>query len=174
MKVLKILGGLLLFLLLAYLVLCFVSKSQLKLEESKVIKCDASEIFSQINDFEQWKKWSPWHLMDTSMKVTFSSSNTAGLGAKYSWDSENMGTGNQEITESIENKSLITTMQFGKDPSYNKGIFTLEPADNGTKVTWAFEGSEVGFFAKPMNMMMKGYLQDSYKQGLENLAKKCE
>ncbi len=175
MKIIKIILGIVIFLVLGWVVLCLSSPSKLIVEKTRFINCSPDKIFEQVNDFDNWNEWSPWHMIDPNMKIEFQSENTAGLGAKYSWSSENskVGTGTSEIVESISNKKVKTALFFGFG-GMNYASFTLEPEGSGTKVTWDMDGAESSFMTRAMNMIMKGSVEDSYEKGLANLASNCE
>lgn len=173
MKILKILVGILLFVFLGWIVLCLVSPSKLIVEREQVIDCPVSDLFEQVNNYENWKTWSPWHLQDPDMKITYSNDKTVGLGAKYNWDSEVLGQGYSEIVESIPNKKIKTALFFGFG-DINHASFEFSPDGNKTIIKWSMDGAQSPFFMKGMNTIMQPQVEKDYEVGLNNLAGVCK
>ncbi|MEM7163070.1 MAG: SRPBCC family protein [Bacteroidota bacterium] len=174
MKILKIILSIILFLFLGWIAICIFSKDQLIVEESMQMNCSSETVFEQINDFENWVNWSPWHALDPNMKMDYVSNNTAGLGAKYKWVSEHdrVGVGSSEIVESVPNKRVKIDLDFGQGPG-NYATFLLEDNNEGCMVTWKMEGAKLSFWFKAFNTLMQSSVEDSYKTGLTNLSTLC-
>ncbi len=174
MKFLKVLLGIIVFIVLAFLILAAFAPSKMVLSESKVINASPDIIYNVVNDLSARGQWDPWSNMDPSMTTTFESDNTSGVGAKYSWSGEQVGTGSQEILEVKENEYIKSKLLFEGFDGENFAEWNFESAEGGTKTTWSFDGAESGYPMKIFNMLMKGQLSESYKTGLDNLAKVCE
>ena len=57
-----------------------------------LIQKSSEEIFSLINDFKQWSKWSPWLISDPKTELSFENNKKY-----YTWKSEIIGSGNMQI-----------------------------------------------------------------------------
>ncbi|MBK9142631.1 MAG: SRPBCC family protein [Candidatus Melainabacteria bacterium] len=126
----------------------------LKVERSETISASAEEIFPKINNLRNWSSWSPYEELDPKMKRTFGGPE-AGPGAAYSWDgNDDVGQGSMEITKIEEPNKVYIDLHFVRPfKGDNKVVFSLEPEEDATKVTWAMEG-ESPFICKVMQVFM--------------------
>ncbi|MCB0642653.1 MAG: SRPBCC family protein [Phaeodactylibacter sp.] len=142
------------------------------METSTTIEAPASVVYSNISDFETWKNWSTWHMMDPDMKITYEGPQS-GLGAKYSWVSDVVGSGTQEIVEATPNEGMKTKLQFAGYDGFNYGKWKLEDAGEGkTTVRWGMEsGQPFPFLLRGMMlfMNMEKSILDDFNKGLTNL-----
>ena len=93
-------------------------------------------VFPYVNSLREFTRWSPWTAMDPDMKVTHEGA-PEGVGARMTWASANgqVGTGTEEITESVLDERVAARIEFGgMGPS--AAYFDLEPEGDGTLVTW--------------------------------------
>ncbi len=166
MKFLKwVLGILLLLVVLYLLVAAFVAPKNLKIEQSATMKAPANMVYNMVNDLKAWDEWSPWNKMDTAMVNTYSDMHV-GKGAKVSWDGPKAGKGTQEIVETVKGESVRTEMFFDGFDEASYSNWKFEEGEDGTKVSWDFDGGKTPFIMRPMNLMMKGAIKQSYTDGL--------
>ncbi|WP_170335670.1 SRPBCC family protein [Ruegeria arenilitoris] len=160
---------------LLVLILILVGVSYLlpdKAEVSRSITIDApaSKIFPYVNSMQETEKWSPWLSRDPETKLAYTGPD-AGVGNTLTWSSEHpqVGSGMQEIVESVENQTVKTALDFG-DMGTAAASFTLQPEGDQTKVTWGFE-SDLGMnpMMRWMGMMMDEWVGSDYERGLSNL-----
>jgi len=80
-----------------------------------------------------------------------------GVGAISTWEGAgSAGKGRMAITESLASSNISVAVDFVKPfKAHNLNRFTLEPAGNSPKVTWAMEGTNV-FTAKVMSVFVNG------------------
>ena len=99
-------------------------------------------VFSFVNDFHQWAKWSPWEKRDPNMKKTFEGA-PAGVGAVYSWSgNDKVGEGRMTITGSQPPSRLAIKLEFFKPwQATSEAIFTVGPDAGATKLTWEMNGN---------------------------------
>jgi len=73
------------------------------------IEAAPEEIFPHLNSLQKFAEWSPWTKIDPEMKVNYSGPET-GVGNKMAWVSEmrEVGTGSQEIVDSVVNERVST------------------------------------------------------------------
>lgn len=108
---------------------------------SLVIDATPSTLFALIQDFREWAKWSPWDKLDPTMKRTFEGSER-GVGARYTWEGNSkVGGGAMTIREVTEDARVALDLHFIKPiAANNTTVFTLDPTEGGTRVTWTMEG----------------------------------
>ncbi len=145
----KILLGVL-ALVVVFLIIVALQPAEFSVARSATMSAPAAEVFSQVNDFHHWEKWSPWVKLDPAMKVTFEGP-PAGVGTKYAWSgNDEVGEGRMEITESQPNDLILIKLDFLKPfAATNMTEFTFKPEGDQTKVTWTMSGKK--------NFMMKAF-----------------
>lgn len=166
---LRILLGLFILAVIVVLIGLFLP-SKIHVERSLTIKAPQKLLFEQVNNLHNWENWSPWHRIDTSMKLEYSGPLT-GTGAVYSWSSENKNAGNGKLTILFSKPydSISTKMDF-MEQGTAKGYYLFQNTDGGTKVIWGFS-SNMGKnpFYKYIGLFMKKYIRDDFEKGLKNL-----
>ena len=168
-KFLKILIAILVLLLILVIALMFLSPKKMTLEESIIIDAPANMIYNQVNDFKQWPQWSPWNKLDPNAINSYSK-NSSGVGAQWSWKgNDKIGEGTQKIIAVDPGKSVKTSLEFNGFDGTSLSNWTFEPDGEKTKVTWDFDGAETSLIFRPFNLIMKGGLEDTYKEGLSNI-----
>lgn len=169
MKFLKYLIYFLVAILVIYLILCAVAPKQLDVEATESIEAPANMVYNQAANLKNWANWSAWNKMDTSMVTTYGDK-TEGVGASYSWTSEMMGAGGLKIVEAVIGESMKAELTFiGSDDVSNSSWKFNKSEEGKTDVTWDFVGSETPFLQRPMNLIMKGGLLKSLKDGLAGI-----
>ena len=77
----------------AVLILAATKPNTLRVQRATSIKAPADRIFPMINDFRQWRTWSPYENKDPAMNRTYEGTEN-GKGAVYAWDgNNNVGSG---------------------------------------------------------------------------------
>jgi hypothetical protein len=75
------------------LILAATKPDTFSVQRATSIKAPPEKIFPWINDFHQWKSWSPYENKDPAMKRSYSGA-AAGKGAVYGWEgNKNVGSG---------------------------------------------------------------------------------
>jgi uncharacterized protein YndB with AHSA1/START domain len=142
-----------------------------RIERTTVINAPPEKIFPLINDMRSWSAWSPYEKKDPDMKRTFSGA-AMGKGSVYEYEGDkNIGKGRLEITESTPPSKVVIDLKFLEPFKANHTAeLTLEPQDDGTKVTWAMYGP-APLMAKVMHMFfnMEKMVGDDFAAGLANL-----
>jgi len=166
MKFLRVLIGLAIILA----ALSFLLPRHAHVERSVVIAAPAPTVFAYVNDLHQFNKWSPWAQIDPATQYTFTGPES-GVGATMTWQSEHphVGSGSQEIIESVPNEHVTTLLQFG-DEGDARSRMELEPEANGTRVTWNFD-TDLGFnpLSRYFGLMLDSMVGSNYEQGLAML-----
>jgi uncharacterized protein YndB with AHSA1/START domain len=140
--------------LLVLVVVIATRPSTFRIERSTKIAASPDAIFALINDFRAWQGWSPWEKLDPAMKKTHSGA-PSGTGAVYSWaGNDEVGEGRMTITNSSPPKRVEIKLEFLKPwEATNTTLFTVEPGEGGSNVTWAMEGKN-NFASKAFGLFM--------------------
>lgn len=144
-------------------------------ERSAMLQADAGKIFPYVNNLRRFHEWSPWAERDPNMTLDFTGPEE-GVGAKMSWSSQkrDVGSGTQEIVESVANERVATALEFG-DMGKSKASFQLLPEETGTKVTWALDVDlPANPFARWFGLFLDGMVGADYERGLKRLRAKVE
>ncbi|SFW74316.1 SRPBCC family protein [Chitinophaga sancti] len=153
---------------------CFIVSlflpATVKVVRVRVIPATPAAVFQQLNIVHNWENWSPWHQIDSHMKLLYTDTES-GVGAAYSWESENrqIGKGAMMITNSRQDEFIATDMHF-MEQRLAKATFKLEPVAGGTTVTWTMT-AELGHnpFKKFMGLLMDKWVGKDFEKGLANL-----
>jgi len=147
-----------------------------EVRRSVSVAAPPDKIFPLIADFKNWGAWSPYEKKDPAMKRTFGAT-TAGKGATYAWEGDkNVGSGSMEITDAPAPQRVTLKLDFTRPfEAHNIVDFTLQPAGDGTQVTWAMQGP-APFMAKIVHVFvdMDKMVGRDFETGLANLKAAAE
>jgi uncharacterized protein YndB with AHSA1/START domain len=94
------------------LILAATKPDTLRVQRAITVSAPAEKIFPLINDFHQWRTWSPYEHKDPAMKRTYSGAES-GKGAVYAWDgNNNVGSGRMEILETSAPSKIRIKLDF--------------------------------------------------------------
>lgn len=176
-KILKIIGAIVLIVAVAVVLGGLLGPKSFKTERSVVIQAPRHLIFTQIADYRNWPKWSPWYDLDTNCRYDyFGTQGQADAG--YRWQgNDKAGQGEMLTIEIAEDMRLVSRIHFVKPfESVAHATFSLDSAaDGATKVTWGF-ANDIPFLMRPMMlfMNMEKMIGADYEKGLARLKKVCE
>jgi hypothetical protein len=160
----------------AVLITVATKPGTLRVQRAIRIKAPADRIFPLINDFRQWRSWSPYEDRDPALKRTYDGADS-GKGAVYAWDgNRNVGSGRMEILEtSAPSRILIKLDFFTPFEGHNTAEFTMLPQGDATDLTWTMTGPAV-FLSKVMQVFMDldRMIGRDFETGLANLKKLTE
>jgi len=132
-----ILGGLVVA-LIALIGAAYLFPRIVHVERTIVIDRPAASVYPYINSLRRASEWSPWVEYDPNVKMSYSGYEQ-GVGAKMSWaGNKKVGTGSQQITQSILNRKVASELQFGEQGPA-KSALTLTTTEHGTKVVWSLD-----------------------------------
>lgn len=135
-------------------------------------------VFEYVKSLKNQDNFSTWMTMDPDMKKTYTGQDgTVGFTSRWESANEDVGVGEQEITNIIEGERIDFELRF-EEPweSTSPAWMSTESLDStNTKVVWAFEGH----MPFPMNMMLLFYNMDEMlgkdlQEGLNNLKETLE
>lgn len=170
MKTLKRVVLIITAILLLLIIIAYLLPRHTHVERSLLINTPANQLFEQVNTLKNWPNWSPWHKIDPKMRIEYFGYQQ-GVGAKYTWESENQQVGNGSLTiiKSIPFDTIVTEMDFMKNGKANSNfIFIKKPS--GTLVTWIME-SDLGWnpISRYFGLMMDRMVGPDFEKGLANL-----
>jgi len=158
------------------LILAATKPNTLRVQRAISVKAPADRIFPLINDFHQWRIWSPYENKDTAMKRSYDGAES-GKGAVYAWEgNNNVGSGRMEILEaSVPSKIRIKLDFFKPFEGHNTAEFTMLPQGDVTNLTWTMVGPAV-FMSKLMRVFINldRMIGRDFEVGLANLRKLAE
>ncbi len=122
---------------------------------STTVNAPPATLHALINDFHEWRAWSPWEDLDPNL-TRIHSGPASGIGAHYAWEgNRKAGKGSMEITSSTPESIGFALMFIKPFKANNRFSFTLKPSGTGTHVTWRMTGEQKGLmwlFGKVMSM----------------------
>lgn len=139
-------------------------------ERAVVVQAAPATVFTVLNGFRQFDKWSPWAGLDPNATTTFEGP-AFGVGAKMSWaGNDAVGTGSQEIVESTPYSLIRLRLGFGDFAGAFAATYALQPADGGTQVTWAFDADYGGsIMGRWFGLLSERMIGPDYDKGLQRL-----
>lgn len=173
MKILKYILIAVLIIGALFLIASAFMPAKMTTKRTIVINAPASSVFEEVNEYKNWDKWSPWYALEPTMEQSYSEP-SAGAGAWTSWKGKEMGEGKQTTLESRPNEYIKTLLEFNGMDGKNYSDFTFRDSAGATIVEWGFDGAEMPFYMRSMNVMMKGMLDKEFDNGLANLKKLSE
>jgi len=168
MRALKFIGFVVLFFLAVALLLPLIMRKEASTSKSVVIEASPVIVFRQVNDLNNWKKWSPFNLDDSRMSLNFSESQL-GEGASLDWISDDGGSGGLKIIKSEPYKLIKSELDFGNHGNAtDEWIF--EATDSGVKVSWSLKLTDLSYpFGRYFGFFLDGLVNPLQEKGLNKL-----
>ncbi|MEI6767111.1 MAG: SRPBCC family protein [Bacteroidota bacterium] len=148
--------------------------STARVERSIAIKAPASVVFDQVGVLKNWPAWSPWHKIDTAMKLTYEGP-ASGVGAKYSWESKNDKVGSGSMTTTTYTKNDIIIFEMTGMGGESTTTFKFGITDTAVNVTWNIE-TKLGYnpISRIIGLFFDKMVGPDFENGLNNLKVVCE
>jgi effector-binding domain-containing protein len=175
MKTFKYIGTSLLVLVLIFVAFGFFQSKDVSVSRSIVISAPMGLVFDQFNDLEKRLIWSPWEAQDSTM-IPKLGNITKGVGANYSWTSENSGTGSIKYSEVVAHQLIQSDLRFGgPEDEPAQGLMIFAQAEDGVKVTWEVH-MDMGNnpFMRIMGRYMDDIVGSTFEMGLQSVKKISE
>ncbi len=141
------------------------------IQRSVTIDAPQERIYSEIVDFRNWTKWSPWEDVDPQLQRTYSGAES-GTGAVYGWSgNRKAGRGRMEISAATEPTRVQIDLVFEKPwKGRNDTVFAIQSEGSGSRVTWTMTGKKT-FMTKAMGLFtsMDAFLGPDFEKGLARL-----
>jgi len=165
------------FLVLFLLILCgtFFLPSSIHIEESVSIESPPCTVFSLLNGFVSFNRWSPWFELDPEARFSYTGP-AFGPGAGISWESQDktLGNGALELQESKPFELIKIHHDLEKHGEADS-TFRLQKEENGSQLTWSFDknlGRNPLVRIRAMRMKKEGEVR--FQGALEKLKKLAE
>lgn len=173
MKFLKWLGILIFTILVLFLTIPAFLSSSYHIERETIVQKHVEVVFLAATDMDLRQKWDPWIETDPGAEVKVTMLPEI-IGSGYHWKGEVIGEGKIEIIEFIPNQLIKSKLTFiAPQPMESNAIWNFESTEEGTKITWAFEG-EFSYLYKWSGLLMDKMIGESFEKGLSNFKKLVE
>ncbi len=141
MKLLRLTGILLLFIIGITAILSFFLPVKQTVTKTVTIQAPAVEIYKHIAKLERFNEWTVWGKTDSSVQYTITGTDgEAGATSSWSGNPELSGKGSVTIVALEPGKKVEQQFHFTEPRSSRaSSVFTLDEASNATTVTWTFE-----------------------------------
>lgn len=112
-------------------------------ERSATIDAPPARVYSQIANFHNWTRWSPWEGLDPELERTYSGAES-GTGAVYAWSgNRKAGQGRMEIIDAAEPSKVRIDLVFEKPwKARSDTLFLIQSEGSGSRVTWSMTGQK--------------------------------
>src|SRR5215472_16439154 len=149
-----------------------------RVERSTRIAAPPDVVFTLVNDFHDWDRWSPWAKLDPSMKLEIGGTPTgAGTGATYHWvGNDKVGEGKMLITDSRPAQKVAIRLEFLRPMvQVARTEFTFHPEAGATQVNWAMSGDN-NFMGKAFSLFadMDAMIGKDFEKGLAGMRTAAE
>ena len=143
-------------LIIALLIVGLFTKKSYTLERIIDIDLPQHDVFNFIKYLKNQDHYNKWVMLDPQMKKTFLGRDGSS-GFIYAWESSKAGTGEQEITNVIDDRRIDTEVRFKKPfKGFAQTYFETSNENskvgvqNSTRVRWVF-GSRLNY---PINLIL--------------------
>ena len=146
-----------------------------RIERKTSIKAPPARIQALLDDFREWRKWSPWEELDPNLRRDYSGPQK-GVGATYALQGNNKaGQGRMEILESSPEQVRIQLDFLKPFKASNVAEFTLTPNGKETSLNWAMNGAQP-FMVKLMSIFydMEKMVGPDFEKGLAKIKQVAE
>lgn len=171
MPILAIILGLIVLVILVILAIAATKPATFTIQRITDVDAAPDAIFPLINDFHNWRDWSPWEALDPDLKRKMSGAES-GRGAVYEWEgNKKVGSGRMEITETVAPSKVVIKLDFLKPfEAHNLARFTMAPQGGKTRLNWEMTGPSP-FMSKVMQVFMNfdKMVGKDFEKGLASL-----
>ena len=138
------------------------------------IQADAARVHALLDDFREWRKWSPWEGLDPAMTRELSGPDH-GVGSTYHWSgNKKAGEGEMKIIESTPSVVAVDLEFLKPFKATNITTFTLTPAGDATDVTWTMTGTRNALMSVLGQLFFDKSIGADFEKGLASLKQEAE
>ncbi|MBZ4394848.1 SRPBCC family protein [Myxococcus sp. MISCRS1] len=167
----KIIGIAIVMLIVGLVAFIATRPDSFLIARSREIQAPPEAIHALINNFSEWRQWSPYENVDPNMTRSYEGP-AEGVGATYAYQgNRNIGSGKMTILESKPGELVAIRLEFIEPfAAVNRADFTLRPGEKGTLVTWSMSGPNT-FMGKAMTAFgfMESFVGGQQEKGLADL-----
>jgi len=145
------------------------------IQRSASIAATPQRLFALISDVKAFNTWNPFARKDPAIQLGYEGA-ASGVGAAYTWQSDEVGAGRMEIIEAVAPNQVAMRLAFTKPfATTNRVEFTLQPQGANTQVTWAMTGP-MPYLSKLICtfVSMEKMVGPDFEAGLANLKAAAE
>ena len=111
-----------------------------ELSRSIHVAADPARVHDLLDDFHQWREWSPWEDVDPGLQRSYSGPDR-GVGGHFAWQGNSKaGEGSMEIVECDDAHTTVDLRFFKPFKATNVCRFDVVPTGGGSDVTWTMTG----------------------------------
>lgn len=162
--------------IIAVLAYASTKPDEFAVERKLRIAATPEQLWPLVGELRGFNRWNPYERKDPTMKGTYSGT-AAGVGSRYGWESDKVGTGSMEVTGQQPGRAVQMKLDFVKPfEAHNHAEFALQPtADGATEVHWRMHGP-ANLMSKVMGvfMNMDNMVGKDFEDGLQNLRQIAE
>ncbi len=167
MKFLKWLLFVILGLIVLGLVIPLFLPSTVSVSTEKSVMLSPEKVFHAAASYLQRGAWDPW--LETEPTANWEVTPVAGyVGSTYTWNGEKIGSGKMEIDSVVFGKYILSHIFFGENPEASRVEWQLQPAVEGTLISWKFTAEASYPVERIFLNTMKGNLRKDFERGMEN------
>jgi hypothetical protein len=144
-------------------------------KRTTVIDAPPETLVAMVEDFHQWRAWSPWEKMEPDMARTYEGPER-GVGAAYGWTGKKVGAGRMQILKVVPAREVEIRLDFLKPfKTTNTTTFAFAPEGAATRVTWTMTGG-VPFVSKVMGLVfdLDKVIGKDFEKGLADMKAEAE
>ncbi|KQW45369.1 MULTISPECIES: SRPBCC family protein [unclassified Roseateles] len=161
---------------LALLVYASTRPDEFRVERRARIAAPADKVWPLVSELRAFNRWNPYERKDPLLKSQYAGA-ASGVGSRYAWESDKVGTGSLEITGQQPGRVVQMKLDFVKPfEAHNAAELALQPtADGATEVRWTMSGP-ANFLSKLMGVFidMDKMVGSDFEDGLHNLRQLAE
>lgn len=171
---LKKIGIIIGILVATFLIIAAILPSTYTVQRSVVIQKPVEVVFDQVVDFNNFAAWNPWTSQEPSA-TTQMTGTPKTVGSTWGWQGKELGIGKMTLVAIEPNKAIKEKLNFIEpfESEANNNWF-FEAEGDGTKVTWAMEGTLSYPLERIMGLMYDGMVGTDFENGLKNLKERLE
>ncbi|MGQ3052675.1 MAG: SRPBCC family protein [Roseateles sp.] len=161
---------------LALLVYASTRPDEFRVERRARIAAPADKVWPLVSELRAFNRWNPYDRKDPLLKSQYAGA-ASGVGSRYAWESDKVGTGVLEITGQQPGRAVQMKLDFIKPfEAHSAAELALQPtADGATEVRWTMRGP-ASFVTKLMGVFidMDKRVGSDFEDGLQNLRRLAE
>lgn len=159
------------------LVLGVIAPTDVIITRSVLIKAPKDTVFAQVVNFKNWPRWSAWHKIDTTMKITYTGTDGES-GSAYHWVGNENKIGEGEMSNTGVNGTQMDYALHLITPFPLEATGSMEVKDtakDNVKVTWILKKhTPYPLNAMSVFMDMDKLMGGDFELGLGNMKKYLE
>lgn len=145
------------------------------MSRSTTVDAPTDRVHGLLDDFREWRQWSPWEGLDPHLERTYSGP-PSGVGSRYHWSgNRKAGEGEMEVVESTPSRVAVDLRFLKPFKARNLTTFELEQAGGGlTRVVWTMSGRRNPVMALAGRLFFDRAVARDFDRGLASLKAAAE